>query len=470
MDAFFKKSTRGRCMGLCVALLLLLHFLPVSVYAAFDQLIPQRQRGKFFTPSIRLRQEYSDNIAYKRGSAGGRGPGQQRIKSWISYVEPKVSVRLPFDQTFVGIDYKYSLAYYWDRPYDNEDTAHDLTFRFKHEFSPRLSLDITNNYINHQSGPIKRASDIPGAPDVVIRTEGDFEQNVFESSLQYYLMRYLFVSFKYGNTILDFDTRDASETFDYLEHRLSFESGYVLNKDVLLLGGYRFTDRTYDLRDNSDYDGHMLFGGVNYRLGKYFTLDASGGVEFRKPGAPSRGVPGLDYDAIPRIPEPGVPFVDVFGPTKVGSTKIAKNPFVDVKLISNYFRDMVITLGYRYYVSKTEQESFDNADVQTASLLISYKILPKVTLDLSAIYSVDQYSGETFGTELDTSVVPTTIVKYRVLDDPETKLFRLGAVVSYQITPWMFYEIGYRRTDADSDFENATWEKNDYFTGINAIF
>ncbi len=53
-------------------------------FAAFDQLIPQRQRGKFFTPSIRLRQQYNDNVSAKRGSGGGRGLAHRRIKSSIS--------------------------------------------------------------------------------------------------------------------------------------------------------------------------------------------------------------------------------------------------------------------------------------------------------------------------------------------------------------------------------------------------
>ena len=39
-----------------------------NVYSAYDTLIPQRQRGKFFTPSIRIRSEYSDNCSGKRGS------------------------------------------------------------------------------------------------------------------------------------------------------------------------------------------------------------------------------------------------------------------------------------------------------------------------------------------------------------------------------------------------------------------
>lgn len=446
-----------------------------DAYAAYDQLIPQRQRGKFFTPSIRTRLEYNDNVSAKRGSSGGRGPEHQRIKSTVWYLEPKIAIRLPLDQTYFGIDYKYSFAYFWARPYDNEDVAHDISGRFKHSFSPRLNLDLQNDYVHQEVGTIKRLDDAQPFYRV-IREKGDFERNNLDIALKYDFTRTFYTTVKYGCEFLDFDTRDESETFDYLENRIGFESGYVLNKDTILLGGYTFSDRRYTFRENADYDSHLLFGGVNYRIGKYFSLDAFGGVDFRKHEAPTRTNLGFDFDSILPGIGPGVPSASVYGPIKQGTTKLGKNPYVRVRLTSNYFNNMVITLGYLYVVQTTEQENFTNATSQAGSLQLSWRIMPKVSFDFNVIYSVDNYDGrvyQAFDPLLARFVGAPTgnpVYKLTALENPETRAFRLGAVLSYQMTPWLFYELGYRRTDYDSDFNTSTWERNQYFTGINAVF
>ncbi len=449
---------------LTFSLLCLLYYMaPNLVYAGFDQLIPQRQRGKFFTPQIRLRAAYDDNVSHKRGTDGTRrGFNNQQIKSMINYVEPKIMIRLPLDQTYIGFDYKFSLAYFWARPYDNEDVAHDINFRFKHNFSPRLTFDLSDDYIHQQEGTIKREHR-------VISGKGDFERNKLNTVLKYDIFRSLYITAKYGLEFLDFRTRSASETFDYIENMIGFDTGYVLNKDTLLLFGYTFRDHQYDLRENADYDSHLLFSGVNYRLGKYFSLDALAGVDFRKHEAPTRGALAIDFDAVPLMPSYGVPFDDVFVPGKRGTTKTGKNPYVDIRLTTNYFRNAVITVGYLYTTLTTEQEDFQEATTQSASLQVSYRILPKITIDLNMMYAFEDYDGTAYNyVTADNSA--GTIGKIIVLDHPETKTFRMGAVVSYQVTPWLFYEAGYRRTDVDSDFNTSTWEQNVLFTGINAIF
>lgn len=443
-------------------ILLLVISLLVNVnqsFAAFDQLIPQRQRGKFFTPSIRLRTTYNDNVSAKRGTGGGRGIAETKIGSMINFYEPKISFRIPLDQTFLGVDYKYSFAYYWHRPTDNEDVAHDINGRFKHNFSPRLSLDLKNDYIHQESGIIKRDT-------VIVRDKGDFERNTLDIALKYDIMRNMYINFRYGNEFLDFDTLDASQTFDYNQNLIGFENTYIVSKDLLLSLGYTFRDRQYTLRENADYDSHLLFGGMNYQLGKYFTLNGISGVDFRKLEAPSHGRT-IDFSAVPPFFGPGIPLVQVFTPGTQGATKLGKNPYVDVRLTTNYFNNMLITLGYLYVVETTEQENFSDATTQSGTIQVSYRIFPKVTIDFNLVYSVDSYEGDVFTSA---AVGGGNITKQLVLSDPSTESFRMGAVVSYQVTPWLFYEAGYIRTDFDSDFNTSTWERNEIFTGVNAIF
>ncbi len=443
----------------CVPILsLVLVILQGVSFAAFDQLIPQRQRGKFFTPSIRLRQTYNDNLAAKRGSGGGRGLGHRRIKSMISYIEPKISLRIPWDQTYLGVDYKYSLAYFYDRPYDNEDVAHDINARFKHNFSPRLSFDLQNDYVHQEAGTIKRHR-------VVLGGKGDFERNILNLMLKYDFSRSVYMKVKYGYEFLDFDTRSSSETFDYYENMIGFETGYIVNKELIILGGYTVRDREYTLRENADYDSHLLFGGINYRLGKFFTLDAIAGVDFKKHEAPTRTNTGIHYDLVPPAPAPGISLASVTGPIYQGVRKVHNNPYVSVRLSTNYFRDMMLTFGYLYSVSTTEQSIYSSANSQSASFQLSYKVFPKVTVDFNMIYTYEWYNGRLYRA---VSAGPGLISKVAVYSTPNTSSFRLGSVVSYQVTPWLFYEIGYRRTDIDSDF--GTWERNEYFSGINAIF
>ncbi|MCB1196479.1 hypothetical protein KDK77_09870 [bacterium] len=429
-----------------------------QVFAAFDNLIPQRQRGKFFTPSIRLRASYNDNVSAQRGRSATGLAGDQIIKSPVFYTEPRVSIRLPFSQTFIGIDYKYSFAYFSARPNDNEDNAHDLDLRLKHNFSQRLSLDVQHAFTYQQQGVIKRHS-------TVIRSDGTYTRNEFETAVKYDVTKFFYLTGRYMLNDLDFKTSAGSSTFDATENRIGLESAYVLNKNTVLLSGYTFADKSYDKRANADYDSHIIFGGINYRFGKYFTVDATGGVDFRFHESPTRTT-GLDIGLVPLYPGPGIPAGSAIGPIKVGQTDVGHNPFVTARLTTNYFRNAVITLGYSLLTTTTEQTSFTDADVESYSLQVSYRILPKVTVDLSFLYIDENYLGTLFTTTEDGGL----LVKLPLLDHPSTKVFRMGAVVSYQVTPWLFYELGYRRTDSDSDFTGSTYQRNEYFTGVNAIF
>lgn len=456
--------------SVCVLLFLVVSvFLSQSsVFAAFDQLIPQRQKGKFFTPSIRLRSEWNDNVSAKKGSA--RVPlstrvnpqANRRVKSFVYYAEPKASVRIPLEQTYLGVDYKYSFAYFSHRQPDNEDYAHDINARFIHKFSERLNVDMKEVYVRQQVGTIK-------SHNIIVRDNGDFERNTVDCAVRYDISRMFYVIGKYTNDWLNFQNFSERQTFDYLENRLGVEGDYILNKDITLLAGYDFRDRQYDLRENADYDSHLFYGGTNYRMGKYFSLDALTGVEFRRHEAPTRRR-GFYLKGIPEGPNPGVPVNAAFVPIRVGSTEgWEENPYINVKLTTNYFKDMIIALNYMYIVQTTEQEAFIDTDTQSAAVQVTYKIMPKVNLDFTAGYSVDKYRGRAYVVEVADSF-NGDVAKFVRQKNPETKGFIMGAVVSYQVTPWLFYELGYRRTDFDSDFDNSTWERNQLFTGINAIF
>jgi len=465
-------------LSVCLFLLLVvsMFLLEKNVFGAFDQLIPQRQRGKFFTPSIRLRSEWNDNVSAKRGSAHvTQKPGidtraNRRVKSYILYAEPKAQVRIPLDKTYLGVDYKYSFAYFTRRPNDNEDFAHDINARFIHKFSDRLNLDVKEDFVRQQVGTIR-------THDIVVRENGSFQRNTVDCALRYDISRMFYVIGKYTNDWLNFLPYASRTTFDYLENRLGIEGDYILNKDITLLAGYDFRDRRYTLRENADYDSHMIYTGTNYRMGKYFTFDATSGVDFRKHEAATRQR-GFYLNGIPEFPTQGVPVEDASVPIRVGSTQgWEENPYINLRLTTNYFKDILIILNYQYLVQTTEQTTFIDTDTQSIAAQVSYKIMPKVTVDFTAGYSVDKYHGRSYLTNYDLvtfgypNLLPAgTVGKMVDLKNPETKSFIMGAVLSYQVTPWLFYEFGYRRTDFDSDFNTSTWERNQLFTGINAIF
>ena len=393
----------------------------------------------------------------------------------IQYWEPKVSLRIPLDQTYFGIDYKYSLAYYWARPYDNEDVAHEISARFKHSFSPRLNLDLQEDYISYEAGTIKRSG-------IEIRDKGDFERNTVNVAVKYDISRSLYLRGKYGFEFVDFETRSSSETFDYRENMIAYDLGYIINKDFTFYQGYTFRDRQYQFRENADYDSHLLFGGFNYRMGKYFTIDAYGGVDFRKLESPTYLNYGWHFPSIPQGPGLGIaasPLLpnDYFRERK-GNAKLDKNPYVKAQLTTNYFKNMVLSWGYLFVTQTTEQEEYSDAQTQMYSFQMSYRFTPKISLDFNMVYGIDKYSGRVYyafdnfnNTAIGSpNATSFDVVKLVALDNPETKSFRLGAVLSYQLTPWLFYELGYKRTDYDSDYAGSTWEKNQYFTGVNAIF
>ena len=66
-------------------------------------------------------------------------------------IRPTAGLNLfPTEQSYVGLQYIYSLKYYDDRPKNNADHTHEFEAKANHAFSERYKLDFEDSFVYSQ--------------------------------------------------------------------------------------------------------------------------------------------------------------------------------------------------------------------------------------------------------------------------------------------------------------------------------
>lgn len=422
-------------LGLLMVGVVVLGIAPTVCAGAYDELLPDAVKGKTFVPSIKLRWEYDDNI-YTTTAAEEANFGVDPEESWKLYIEPKIDVHWLTTDSYLGLTYQFSFIWYENRE-DDSDLAHDANIDVRHSFSPSVEVILRDIFRSSEEPQV--AEDIVtagGIRTIPLQRNGDYDYNRVTAGLNLKTGSRIWWNWSYTNLWVDFDEPEvvvdamgvrpgASYYFDRMAHIGAVKAQYLATPQSKVNLGVTFTDTEYDsealMKDSMSW---IVYGGLDQNLTKTCVGSLLVGWENR------------DYDDI-----------DVTN----------DSPFVDISVASGIGKRGNGRVGYRFAMDETDQASYAFEEQHTLYAGLNAFLAPWTSLHFNTSYEMGSYdSGDA--------------VAGRASGDRDEDVWLLGLVLRQHVTKDIYVEAGYRRTDVDSDFAGADYDRNRYFAGVGGIF
>lgn len=365
----------------------------------------------------RLRIGWDDNV-YQVDSPSTSGLSKQDSFRIIEEIEALVS--LNFERTYLGLRYRPSLIWYSDRDNSSTDFLNDLDLNFIHNFSPTLSLSLSDTL---------RSSQLPELQDsnYVVRQNDDNIYNAAIATLSYTLRPETRVDLSGRYIILEYtesDYQDASgaRISHDNDNYYSVVGGLTLRQQfasltTLMVDG-RYQALVYgDADEANNRDADSFFGGLG--LEQTFSPQLIGNLR--------AGVEHRVYDN------------DTFD----DNTK----PYGEVSLTFMPSPATRITGSASYSLYEADVASYLSQERIYASLSLAHDFTAKLSFYLSGAYTLNSYDAEYSLSES--------------LDDGDENTYLVSMRLSYRVNRINWLEAGYQFVMLDSDVTNReSYERN----------
>lgn len=365
----------------------------------------------------RLRIGWDDNV-YQVDSPSTSGLSKQDSFRIIEEIEALVS--LNFERTYLGLRYRPSLIWYSDRDNSSTDFLNDLDLNFIHNFSPTLSLSLSDTL---------RSSQLPELQDsnYVVRQNDDNIYNAAIATLSYTLRPETRVDLSGRYIILEYtesDYQDASgaRISHDNDNYYSVVGGLTLRQQLaslttLMVDG-RYQALVYgDADEANNRDADSFFGGLG--LEQTFSPQLIGNLR--------AGVEHRVYDN------------DTFD----DNTK----PYGEVSLTFMPSPATRITGSASYSIFESDVTSYLSQDRFYASLSLAHDFTAKLSFYLSGAYSLNSYDEK--------------YSMYDGLEDGDENTYLISMRMSYRVNRINWLEAGYQFVMLDSDVTNReSYDRN----------
>ncbi len=386
---------------------LLFVLLAATAQAQYEP-VAEEEKGKPFTVSATLREEYDDNIFTS---------DTDQEESWKTEIVPSFVFNYPLDQTLLSARLTYGLTYFGDRPGEDFDHHVDFVGRVAHTFSPRFDIDIRDRFRYEFEPDLQEGG-------TTRRVDGDYIMNEASAFARFQWVPRFGNTLEYVNRYIDYNDHLISISEDRMEHTVNLENRWQVQPATVGVIGYRFNYIAYRGIER-DSLGHIFFGGVDHKLLDTWVASMRAGAEFR------------DFEA---------------GDDEVG-------PWVSMSTTYNYLPGSSLSFGYTHSFQTTDIGAFTTTAADSFSLSLSHAITPKLGFRVSSSYTINGFDGD------------NTIGEVEDVDKDfnEYPLFVEGAV-TYGFSRYLSAEAGYIRTQLDSDFEGRDYERNRYYIGVRGTY
>lgn len=365
----------------------------------------------------RLRIGWDDNV-YQVDSSSTSGLSKQDSFRIIEEIEALVS--LNFERTYLGLRYRPSLIWYSDRDNSSTDFLNDLDLNFIHNFSPTLSLSLSDTL---------RSSQLPELQDsnYVVRQNDDNIYNAAIATLSYTLRPETRVDLSGRYIILEYtesDYQDASgaRISHDNDNYYSVVGGLTLRQQLaslttLMVDG-RYQALVYgDADEANNRDADSFFGGLG--LEQTFSPQLIGSVR--------AGVEHRVYDN------------DYFDDNTM--------PYGEVSLTFMPSPATRLTGSASYSLYESDVASYLSQERIYASLSLAHDFTAKLSFYISGAYTLNSYDADyAFGEQY---------------GDEDENTFLVSMRVSYRVNRINWLEAGYQFVMLDSDVMNReSYERN----------
>ncbi|MBC8003368.1 MAG: outer membrane beta-barrel protein, partial [Opitutaceae bacterium] len=354
-----------------------------SLHAAYAPGLSTMETSKPWSVSLAVRGFYDDNPY--------TAPSGLTEPSFGVEVTPTFSLNLPFEQTFIGLNYAYSMRYFENRPDNNVDQSHIIGAKLEHAFSERYKIQLADTFIIAQEPTVLDPNGIITTP---IRTEGNNLHNIASVTFNAQITELIGLELGYANNYYDYE-QDAGDVtsptnpfgvgsrsalLDRMEQLISLSLRYQIQPTLIGILGYQYGMADY----NSD---ELIFGPptpvtseVRNTRSQYFFVGVDNTFNDRMSGSLRVGGRYTDYYNNANADNNVTPYVD-------GSLSYTYNP------------GSFIQAGIRVDKNATDVVGTNAADPtvdqQSGALYaaLTHRITGKLSGNLLGQYQLSKFEG-----------------------------------------------------------------------------
>jgi len=362
----------------------------------------------------RIRLGYDDNVYQVDDNST---TGLDKKDSFRVIEEIEMLVNLNMERTYLGLRYRPSVIWYSDRDEDDTDFLNDLDLNFTHNFSPVLSLSLSDTL---------RASQLPELQDenYIVREKDDNYYNSALATLSYNLRpeTRLDLSGRYITLIYNSDS-PAKDNGDYY----SVVGGLTLRQQMAsrttLMGDLRYQTLTYNEADEANNrDATTMFAGLGAE--QTFSPQLLGSLR--------AGVESRSYD--------DEAFDDNTQPYGELSMTFLPSPATR------------ITGAASYSIYESDVDRYLSQNRTYLSLSLAHDITAKLNFYISGAYSLNAY-------EADYALDET-------LTDADENAYLVSMRLAYRVNRINWIEAGWQYVMLDSEVLNReSYERNRFDIG-----
>jgi hypothetical protein len=400
------------------------------------------EASKPWSVSAALRGFYDDN--YTTLPSHSSNPLAATAQESFGYeFTPSVSLNLPFDQTFFGVSYEYSLRFYEDRSDNKYDQSHKFDLRLDHSFSERYKIEVNDSFVIAQEPEVLTTG--AGAIAIPLRTEGDNIRNRGSIDFTAQMTELLAVELGYANTFYDYEQErndgipSRSGLLDRIEHQASVNLRWQMLPETDGILGYRFgiVDFTSDEEIALDANNEPISADIRNSRSHQVYVGADHRFNSRLNGSVRVGGEYSDY-------------------YNQGENTIS--PFIDANLAYQYGRGDYVQVGITHSRNKTDVAGFDtdeNVTLDQESTAIYTSINHKFTPNLVGSLLVQGQRATFEGGA----------------SDGDAEYFLLSGInLTYHFNPHLLAEVGYNFDRLDSDIVDRSYSRNRVYVGVRATY
>ena len=431
------------------------------------------QPGKPWSISASLRGFYDDNI-----NSWGDSPSPQGYsRSSTGFeVSPAATLNLAMEQTTINLSAVYSLKYYENKPYQNNNN-YDQTFTFNgsldHAFSERYRVSVSDSFVIGQEPDMLRQDTF----STFQRLSGSNIRNYGAINFDAVVTPLLSFQLGYANTFYDYANKGAVEIFpgDPIAVGIPTNPGYILGATSAgLLNSIQNTfhlDSRWIIRPETIGIIGAQFTQVGYTgnepIGVIANPNPSGPLPTAFIYSDSRnnrgyyGYVGADHTFNPKLSgsiRVGARYTDMYNDPSTKQNGVS--PYVMLSAQYVYAPESSVQVGFTYDRSSTDlvgsstTNTSYTTDAGTASAYVSLnqRITPRLYASLLAQFQDSSYNGGTY-------------------NNYSEQYYLLGLNFEYRFNHYLSANAGYNYDLLESPSEiGRGFDRNKVYIGLTARY
>jgi hypothetical protein len=401
-----------------IALGLLISSLAQAVYEPNPMANPSRR----WAVELGMSGGYDDNVH----SRPANDPNKQ--SSSTTTLNPRFIVNIPLDQSFLGLRYNYDWIYYWERTGGEKfDQNHSVDLIASHRFTPRLQLDISDNF---RRGISPALTDLVNGVPFIRQIQGNYFNNNLTASLTYNLSRLWTMSVYNSWEYWSYDNSDPAT-----QDRNIYSPGGSLN---------------YLLTPATTLGANFRLGIVNYRIP---------GPRHEKDSVSETAFLSLSHLFNPQL---SGQIAAGGGLTEMGDGRNTSSPYGNAGLTYRYGPRSTVSAGVNYFLYTSDQYGYRSSETLATYLQINHSFTQKLT-GLANVNFIRHEFGDP-----DSITLASTIAAGTPLPVQDSWRATVGA--TYQFTRWLLGEAYYEYSTSSSSIPNSDFNRNRFWAGLRVTY